>query len=212
MYSPTNLPNGMVGLHTPEGQKLLEESSVVNKLLVERCKDQVNRTFCGIASTAAALNGMNVATRVKYMLHQQQHQKKHPEQQQHQHQQQQQEDFFDQDEEILQQHRVTEDDIVAVSRVEAYLTDVAPNLHVDGLTMRQLNDMIAVLGFGTEVYHAVADSVDQHVRDKVNETVANDRYVFSTCEQFKRVATELIVRPVSAVIANYDMKVLGYEG
>ena len=155
VYSPDNLPNGMLGLTTPQGQTLLNEATTINKLLVERCRDQVNRTYCGVASTAAVLNGINGASRVKYMLHLQEQQS--ADESSH-------DDFFEELEKSGDQ-LLTEDEIVKVSRVQDYLSSNT-DISVEGLTMQELKNMVSILGFGVEVYYACGgECITEDVKD-----------------------------------------------
>ena len=40
VYSPDNLPNGMIGLNTSAGQEMLKRTSIVNDLMVDRFTKQ----------------------------------------------------------------------------------------------------------------------------------------------------------------------------
>ena len=199
MYTPQNLPNDMIGLATPDGQNLLNES-IQNKLLVERCRDQVNRTYCGVASAAAVLNGINVASRVKYMLHLQEQQDNNESGS---------DDFFENLENSGDQ-LITEDDVVRVSHVQDYLA-ANTNLSVDGLTLQQLKNLVSVLGFGVETYYACGGGDGSITKAIIDKVVGKKQRTLSTCDEFKRIAVNLIQRPVSGLIVNYSMSQLGYD-
>lgn len=195
VYSPDGLPNGMVGLQTPQGQQLLNEATVANRLMVERSTKQINRTYCGVASLASLVNGINVGYRIKYM--------------QIQGNEEAEEEFLKQTE--SSSSIVSENDIVGQCDVKEYLATHA-NIDVAGLTMKQLENVVSILGFGVNVYHACGhDCARKEIADKVNALGKSDRFALSSCDEFKRVAVDFIKRPVTGLIVNYSMSALGYE-
>jgi len=197
VYSPDNLPNGMIGLDTTLGQERLARTSIVNDLMVERFFNQLNRTFCGPASLALLFNALNVAYRIKYI---EAHEDKNSE-----------DEFFKQAE--TGHFRVTEDDIVNLDDVKEYLKSNT-SISTRGLNIQNMEHIVNIIGFGVNVYLACGNSIceSDKMKKDINAVVSNKERIFNNVEEFKNFASDYIKRPVTGVIVNYNMQALGYEG
>lgn len=194
-YAPEDLPNGMIALDTTQGQTMLNRTSIVNDLMIDRFANQVSRTFCGPASLALLINALNLAYRIKYKEAQGDKEAES--------------EFFKQAEDG--HFRVNENDIVNVEEVKEFLKKNSINVSSDGLTMKNLEHIVNILGLGVNIHFACGNSVcDVEKMKGVN--AVNPEHIFHTKEEFQKFAADYIKRPVTGIIVNYFMESLGYKG
>ena len=196
VYSVNNLPNGMIGLHTPLGEQLWNRTHLKNTLMVERYHKQTRPTYCGPASLALLINALNLAYRVKYL----QVQKKHGDEMK----------FFC-EADRGRKFMLTENDIVNQTDVEAYL-NTETDINHEGLAIQQLGNVASILGLGVNLYYACGAGVcnSTEMKEKLCDATSSSDYVLKNVDQFRRVASGLIQRPVTGVIVNYHLAMLGY--
>lgn len=187
----------MIGLSTTLGQQMLRRTSAVNDLMVERFTNQVNRTFCGPASLAVLINALNLAYRIKYTEVQGDGDAE--------------KSFFNQAE-AGGHFRVSEDDVVNVHDVKEYLK-ANTDIYKSGLNMLQLENITNLLGFGVNVYFACGNGLcdDPQIKSKLESIVRDPEYILKNSKEFREFAKDYIKRPVTGVIANYNMSMLGYD-
>lgn len=198
-YAPQELPGGMIGLHTLVGRQMQEEASVINDLMINRFKNQVNRKYCGLASLSLLINSINIAYRIKLMTLT---------------------DKSEQDK-LLERVQagetitVDENDIARIMKLKKDIM-VPNNLDKAGLTLPQLFDVAMHLGLGGSTYYAYKNQLEigENKRKLFLQNVDKDStvFLFKSEDEFREFAKDFIGRIVTGLIINYDMSKLGYKG
>ena len=192
-----SLPNNMIALNSNSGQQLLngtKEDVFKNELMIKRFKPQVNRTFCGPASLALLINGVNVAYRIKVSkLRCSYFEAKSLEKK------------LLGGEEIL----VDENDVVHMKGFKKI--DVKKN----GVTLLELSNVAMKAGFGVVEYFADDGSLtlsDEKKEEFTNTLENGDTNVFQNVEEFRSFCKGILERGlIQGLICNYNMASLGYD-
>lgn len=184
-YGVGNLPNGMVGLHSSLGEKMLNRASIKNTMMIRRFHKQNSLQYCGPASLALLLNALNLSCHSKYNMMQNRGRKK---------------EMCSRKENVL----VNEDDIVNQTDVREYLIKHT-NINHDGLNMKQMGDIAGILGFDRKIYFGCGRNLQDSCQSNVKSR-------FSTYQDFRDVTINYLLRPFTGVILNYSLSSLGYEG
>uniref|UniRef100_A0A7M5UBQ9 glutathione gamma-glutamylcysteinyltransferase n=1 Tax=Clytia hemisphaerica TaxID=252671 RepID=A0A7M5UBQ9_9CNID len=195
VYHGDILPNGMVPLHTSQGQELLQKTTKKNKIVVNDFKPQIGDTNCGPTSLALVLNAIN-SFHVKLS---------DP-------------DLTDTEYEILMEKMnddkeliLTELDIINHGKVKDYFRDI--NIEKNGMTLLQLGHVATRLGYGVNTYFAYNNSIEisEDKKSEFNDLISSPTFhTLETSSDFEALVENRIRRPVTGVILNYDMSKLGY--
>ena len=198
------VPEGLVPLHTVKGQQMMQEAGLINDLLISRHQNQSNFKYCGPASLADIINGLNVAYRIKYVIDEKSLS-----------------DIIkdNRDEIPVNVESVNEDDVVNYLNKKGwkYQTD----LDRKGLTLAKIGNAAKLLGFKSKIMYALGPDAEANERVKRLAFHNTDINYIKTLDNFRNEAQRFI-SPLSntykekeyrthGVIINYDLRILGYD-
>ena len=177
-----NIPQGLIGLHTPYGQKMLGETTIINRNYVLREMKQIHLTYCGPASLAFFINTIHAMSHVK-----------------------------------LTEKMINENDIVSAEKngIKDYFQQ--SNINKTGMTIANLSHVAMLLGFGVHSYYALDEKMTEknnYDKLKLNAMLKEKEWEVSVVKnehKLRELIKDNIKRPVTGIIANFNMSQLGYN-
>lgn len=194
VYSPEQLPNGMIGLETDMGRSLLEKSTIKDMKIVGNGVKQISMTACGPISSMVLINATGAAERVRELSSK---------------------------ENVnigLDSLSLKEEEFMKLPCLLEYFKSV--DIDKNGLTLSQLHQVCTLLGFNASAIHALkGPNTDldtspiklpgQNYGDDDQDIVINE---FINVNEFRKFIMTQINKPSTGLIANYNMSILGYGG
>ncbi|XP_065674514.1 glutathione gamma-glutamylcysteinyltransferase-like [Hydra vulgaris] len=174
-----SIPKGLIGLHTPYGQKMLCEATIVNKNYTLHELKQIHPTYCGPASLAFLINAIHAISYIN-----------------------------------LTKELINENDIVFGKQNEFFQHI---NINKTGMTIANMSSLTKLLGLCVHSYYTINQKKDKkknYDATKLNvmrKEKESDISLVKTVKNARELIIENLRSPLSGVIANFNMSLLGYN-
>ena len=183
MNLPNDLPRGLIGLHTPNGQKMLNETTTINENIIQNEMKQLLLKNSGPASLAFVINALYAIHHVKFT-----------------------------------EQMLNENDIIYAEKnnVKHLFQLMSNKINETGMTIANLSHVAMLLGFGVHSFYALNEAkIKKSDYDdlKLKSLLMEKQWETSLVEtelNFRELVRDYIKKPVTGIIANFDMSKLGY--
>ena len=191
----------LISLTSERGERLKGESTALSSLLVKRYTKQVNLKYCGPASLANIVNGINAGYRIKYRLGMSLNKIQ-----------------FNNEHEIP--ILVDENDIVNYLKTKAWKHK--DDLDVKGLTLSQMREAASLLGFGVHTTYTLGDGIEvseklKNVTEEPDTDYTKEISTFRkearrTLEKVRTLDGSEVLLQTKGIIVNIELDRLDCEG
>ena len=188
-------------LTSETGERLKGESTALSPLLVKRYTKQKNLKYCGPASLANIVNGINAGYRIKYRLGLSLKKIQ-----------------FNNEHEIP--ILVDENDIVNYLKAKGWNDE--DDLNVKGLTLSQMREAASLLGFGVHTTYTLGDGIEvsenlKNVTEEPNIDYTKEMIAFRNearriLENVRTLDDSGVLFQTKGIIVNIELEGLGYKG